>query len=55
MALPRPGCVLRSALVSFGVLFLPMSIWFAYTDWSRNWIKSIVIFANGTLAYSGLL
>jgi len=31
--------------VSFGVLFLPMSIWFAYVDWQRNWGKSLVLFA----------
>jgi hypothetical protein len=41
--LARPGCVLRSALVSFGLLFLPMSIWFGHRDWHRYWGRSLVL------------
>jgi hypothetical protein len=40
----RPGCMLRSALVVFGLLFLPMSILFAYKDWERYWIRSSILF-----------
>ncbi len=35
MSLPRPGCVVRSALVTFGLLFLPLAIWFAWANWRR--------------------
>ena len=42
--LPRPGCVLRSALVMFGLLFLPMAILFAYKSWERYWLRSVVLF-----------
>jgi hypothetical protein len=36
--------MLRSALVVFGLLFLPMSILFAYKDWERYWIRSSILF-----------
>lgn len=42
--LPRPGCVLRSALVVFGLLFLPMAILFAYKSWTRYWGRATVLF-----------
>lgn len=42
--LPRPGCLLRSSLVAFGLLFLPMAILFAYKSWERYWGRSIVLF-----------
>lgn len=44
MALPRPGCILRAALVLFGLLFLPMACWFAYTDFHRYKIDAIALF-----------
>jgi hypothetical protein len=37
----RPGCIVRAALVSFGVLFLPTAIWFA---WRRFWGQSLALF-----------
>ena len=40
----RPGCMLRSALVTFGLLFLPMSILFAFKSWERYWTRSVVLF-----------
>lgn len=46
--LARPGCVLRSALVTFGALFLPMAIWFAYMNWHRYWDRSLILFAVST-------
>ena len=46
-SLPRPGCVLRSALVCLGLLFLPVAIWFAYANWRRNWGQSLVLLAVG--------
>ena len=39
----RPGCMLRSALVAFGLLFLPMAVLFAYKSWERYWLRSIVL------------
>jgi len=42
--LPRPGCVLRSALVIFGLLFLPLSIWFGYANFHRNWLNALCLF-----------
>jgi hypothetical protein len=45
--LPRPGCVLRSALVLFGVLFLPMAAWFAYVNWHRYWRDSLALLIIG--------
>jgi hypothetical protein len=47
--LPRPGCVLRSAFVAFGLLFLPMAVWFAYANWRRYWLDSLALFAIGVL------
>ena len=41
--LARPGCLLRSALVTFGLLFLPMALVFAYKSWERYWARSIVL------------
>lgn len=40
----RPGCMLRSALVAFGLLFLPMAVLFAYKSWERYWLRSVVLF-----------
>jgi len=37
MALPRPGCVVRSALIIFALLFLPLGCWFAYANFRRYW------------------
>lgn len=47
--LPRPGCVIRSALVIFAVLFLPMAIWFAYANWRRYWGESLVLMSISIL------
>ena len=41
--LPRPGCVLRTSLVLFGLLFLPMAIFFAYESWTRYWGRATVL------------
>lgn len=35
--------MLRSALVVFGLLFLPMALLFAYKSWERYWLRSIVL------------
>ena len=47
--LPRPGCLLRSALVLFGVLFLPMAVWFAYASWHRYWLDSLALLIIGVV------
>lgn len=47
--MPRPGCVLRSSLVLFGILFLPISIWFAYANWRRNWGNALALFSISLL------
>lgn len=53
--LARPGCVLRSALISFGLLFLPLSIWFVYRDWQRYWGKSVaLLLASAVFLWFGL-
>lgn len=36
----RPGCLVRSTLALFGVLFLPLAIWFAHSNWRRYWFHS---------------
>lgn len=43
MNLPRPGCIVRTALVMFGLLFLPMAILFLYRDWRHRWPESLVL------------
>lgn len=43
MNLPRPGCVVRSALVVFSLVFLPMAVIFLYRDWSHRWPESVVL------------
>lgn len=35
--------MLRSALVAFGLLFLPMAILFAYKSWERYWLRSSIL------------
>lgn len=47
--LPRPGCVIRSALVIFALLFLPMAIWFAYASWRTYWGESLVLMSISIL------
>jgi hypothetical protein len=37
----RPGCLVRGSLVAFGVLFLPLAIWFA---WRGYWGQSLALF-----------
>ncbi len=44
MGLPRPGRVLRAALVSFGLMFLPLAIWFAYANFHRYWLNALALF-----------
>lgn len=39
----RPGCLVRSALVAFGVCFIPMALWFAFAMEHRYWGRSIVL------------
>jgi len=39
----RPGCVLRSSLAFFGVIFLPFAGWFLVRDWRRYWQNSLGI------------
>jgi hypothetical protein len=36
--------VLRSALVLFGLLFLPMACWFAYSNFHRYWPDALALF-----------
>lgn len=49
MSLPRPGCVVRGALVTLAVLFLPLACWFAYANFSRYWVDSLALFAIAVL------
>lgn len=39
----RPGCLVRSALVTFGLSFIPMALWFAFAKEHRYWGRSIVL------------
>jgi hypothetical protein len=36
----RPGCVVRTTLVVFGIIFLPMAIWFF---WKMYWGSGIAV------------
>lgn len=55
MSLPRPGCLVRSALVLFAMLFLPMAIFFLYRDWRRYWFEStVLIFVSVVFLAAGL-
>lgn len=36
----RPGLLLRGTLVTFGGLFLPLAVWFA---WKRYWGQAIAV------------
>lgn len=38
--MPRPGCVVRTALATFGLIFLPMGIWFA---WKAYWGNAVAL------------
>ena len=35
-----PGCLVRSTLAVFGVVFVPMAIWFAHR---RHWLEALVL------------
>ncbi|HXT16101.1 MAG TPA: hypothetical protein VN706_10765 [Gemmatimonadaceae bacterium] len=55
MNLPRPGCMVRSALIVFALLFLPMAILFAYRDLRHYWLESLVlIFVSIAFLRAGL-
>lgn len=43
------GCLLRATLVTFGLLFLPMSAWFAHRGFSRYWLESIALLLIGLM------
>jgi hypothetical protein len=43
----RPGCIVRGALVTFGVLFLPMGLWFAWRDIGRYWGEALALLVVG--------
>ena len=49
MALPRPGCLLRSMLVTLGGLFLPLALWFAYVNWHRYWGNALGLLIVGVV------
>jgi hypothetical protein len=36
---------LRSALAFFGIIFLPLAIWFAWANWRRYWPSSLGLIA----------
>ena len=38
-----PGCLVRSTLAIFGIIFLPFAIWFLYHDWQRNLVQALVL------------
>lgn len=41
------GCLLRATLVMFGLLFLPMAIWFAHKGFSHYWLETTALVAVG--------
>jgi hypothetical protein len=41
------GCLLRATLVMFGLLFLPMAVWFAHRGFSRYWLESTALLVIG--------
>lgn len=45
----RPGCVVRSTLALFGILFLPLAVWFAYVNWRRYWGDALVLLSTGLI------
>ena len=36
----RPGLVVRGALVTFGAIFAPLAVWFA---WRHFWIDAVIL------------
>lgn len=43
------GCLLRATLVMFGLLFLPMSVWFAHKGFSRYWLEATALLLIGLM------
>jgi hypothetical protein len=43
------GCLLRATLVMFGLLFLPMAVWFAHRGFSRYWLEASALLVIGLL------
>jgi thiol:disulfide interchange protein len=39
----RPGFVVRGTRVVFGLLFLPLGLWFAWSNSSRYWLDALVL------------
>lgn len=51
----RPGCLVRSALVSFGLVFLPMALWFAFAKEHRYFGRAIgLLIASVVFLWLGL-
>ena len=51
MALPRPGCLVRSTLALLGVLFVPLGIWFLRDDKHRYVIQSVALFIGALVCF----
>jgi hypothetical protein len=43
------GCLLRATLVMFGLLFLPMAIWFAHKGFAHYWLETTALVVIGIL------
>jgi hypothetical protein len=43
------GCLLRATLVMFGLLFLPMAVWFAHRGFSRYWLEASALLIIGLM------
>jgi len=43
------GCLLRATLVMFGLLFLPMAVWFAHRGFSRYWLEASALAIIGLM------
>ena len=49
--LPRPGCLVRSALALLGVLFVPLGIWFLRDGRQRYVTQSVALFIGALLCF----
>lgn len=43
-SLRRPGCIVRSSLALFGIMFLPLTVWFGFGRRHHYWNESIGLF-----------
>lgn len=49
--LPRPKSIVRISLALFGVLFVPLGVWFLRDPRHRYWMQGVALFMSAILCF----